>query len=295
MGNIKKKWKVCEVHGYITAVDPGCLNTSSYNKTYMREEMKVGMDLCRYNKNLPDVILQTITDDYIIICAEGTNIKIEADGQGYTPKHGLSYAYSDATIKLKTMTDKEIREALDRILQLYEEMVNNYKELGEYWRNIRIGKEIFEIMQMLPKVVYDEFDTPAEKASIISAVMSQMIETKSPRLCLEMAQYIKELDPDDKDNIETIQQLNDFIDPSLTMEEYCAKYTKTLKFDPIERTEKWEEVIYEVEKECAEILKDEPKGMGFCFSYWSTMAAVLKKHGIDWKSPSLMNPQVMFD
>ena len=51
----------------------------------------------------------------------------------------------------------------------------------------------------------------------------------------------------------------------------------------------------EVEKEVDEQLKDEPRGMGFCFSYWSAKRAALARRGIEWRSPSAMNPRVMFD
>ena len=68
-----------------------------------------------------------------------------------------------------------------------------------------------------------------------------------------------------------------------------------LKADPIQASEKWEEVIYEVEKEVDEELKDEPRGMGFCHAYWSAKKAALARRGIEWKSPREMNPKVMFD
>jgi len=122
-----------------------------------------------------------------------------------------------------------------------------------------------------------------------------MEETLTPRFCIEVREYIHSLNADDESNNEELTQLRDFIDESFPMEEYCKKYSKILKFDPIERTQKWEDVIYDVEQECAEILKDEPKGMGFCFSYWSTKRSVLEKYGISWKSPGSMNPRVMFD
>lgn len=57
----------------------------------------------------------------------------------------------------------------------------------------------------------------------------------------------------------------------------------------------YEDVIYEVEKEVDEDLKDEPRGMGFCFGYWSAKRAALASRGIEWRSPSAMNPRVMFD
>ncbi len=69
-----------------------------------------------------------------------------------------------------------------------------------------------------------------------------------------------------------------------------------LKSDPVEWTARWEEVIDEVDKKVDEILSDHPRGMGFCFAFWSTRMEVLKSDfDIDWASPSLMNPRVCFD
>lgn len=68
-----------------------------------------------------------------------------------------------------------------------------------------------------------------------------------------------------------------------------------LKVDPVQATPEWENVIYEVEQELDEQLKDEPRGMGFCHSYWSAKRAALARRGIEWRSPSAMNPRVMFD
>ena len=68
-----------------------------------------------------------------------------------------------------------------------------------------------------------------------------------------------------------------------------------LKVDPVQATPEWEQVIYEVEQELDEHLKDEPRGMGFCHSYWSAKRAALARRGIEWRSPSAMNPRVMFD
>lgn len=50
-----------------------------------------------------------------------------------------------------------------------------------------------------------------------------------------------------------------------------------------------------VQIEGCEQLKDEPRGMGFCHIYWSTKRAALARRGIEWRSPSAMNPRVMFD
>ena len=69
-----------------------------------------------------------------------------------------------------------------------------------------------------------------------------------------------------------------------------------LRKDPVEYTWEWEEIYYDVEEQLEKIFEDEPRHMGFCFRYWSTKQDLLKNaYGIDWKSPSMMNPRVMFD
>ena len=69
-----------------------------------------------------------------------------------------------------------------------------------------------------------------------------------------------------------------------------------LKYDPIEDSAEYKAVIKDVEKELDKLLKNKPKGMGFCHIYWYEKRRILKeKYGIEWKSPSLMNPRVLFD
>lgn len=291
----KKTWNVCQVNGYITASDPGLLNTSCSHKTHKKSELWIGMNLCAYDEYLPKVILKEIDDDYIVVNHEGGSHKVEIGKSVETPRKGLSYAWSDATISIDTMGPDEAKERMERVVELYEQMKVNWNELGEPWRNIPLVKEAFEIMWEIPDIIEDVFDTTKEKANTMDIIASYLEETLTPRLCLEICEFIKGLDPDLEDNNQMIGYIDDYLNPDMSMEEFCNKHEKTLRFDPVERTEKWEEVIYEVEKECAELLKDEPRGMGFCFSYWSTKTAVLAKHGITWKSPSAMNPRVMFD
>ena len=73
-------------------------------------------------------------------------------------------------------------------------------------------------------------------------------------------------------------------------------YTGHLKVDPVEYTEAFENAIDAVEEEVAARMNYEPYGMGMCFEIWSIKKAILaEKYGIEWRSPSQMNPRVMFD
>lgn len=82
--------------------------------------------------------------------------------------------------------------------------------------------------------------------------------------------------------------------------EDCEYYLKRLEdpmleYDPVEDSEAYLAVIDEVERRLYEEFKDEPRHMGFCFGYWSAKEALLREYGIEWRSPSSMNPGVMFD
>lgn len=70
---------------------------------------------------------------------------------------------------------------------------------------------------------------------------------------------------------------------------------RMLSSDPIEWTQMYEEIIDEADHEAFSHLTDCPRGMGFCFAYWAEKEAALARRGIEWHSPSYMNPGVMFD
>ena len=68
-----------------------------------------------------------------------------------------------------------------------------------------------------------------------------------------------------------------------------------LEYDPVEDSEAYLSVIDDVERRLFEELKDEPRHMGSCFRYWSAKRELLAEYGIEWRSPGMMNPRVMFD
>lgn len=71
--------------------------------------------------------------------------------------------------------------------------------------------------------------------------------------------------------------------------------TGHLKHDPVEWTARWEAVIDKADEIVYRHLRGEPRGMGFCFSFWSERKTALAKFGIEWRTPHQMNPRVLFD
>jgi len=68
-----------------------------------------------------------------------------------------------------------------------------------------------------------------------------------------------------------------------------------LQHDPVEWTSAFENVIDEAERRANAQLTDVPRGMGFCFAYWPALRSALHQLGIEWRTPSEMNPGVIFD
>ena len=62
------------------------------------------------------------------------------------------------------------------------------------------------------------------------------------------------------------------------------------KKDPVELTERYLSVIDAVEQKI-----DRNMTIGICHEYWALKARYLKELGINWSSPAVLNPSVMFD
>ena len=141
--------------------------------------------------------------------------------------------------------------------------------------------------------------SPCDKIFLMKILLDNISKSDTPRFKSVTEEDLKEYDdPLTVGEVEAeLGKWREYIDfDGVTEEEWCRKYHRYLRFDPIERTPLWEEIYYEVEKETDEAIgRNAPRGMGFCFLYWSSKAAVLARRGIFWKSPHEMNPRVMFD
>lgn len=91
-------------------------------------------------------------------------------------------------------------------------------------------------------------------------------------------------------------------DPVVILEEIKAKYLK--KYEnfqlPLVNSQatlnKIAIVEKEVDKKIEEILKDEPRTIGFCHRYWSTKKKILREqYGIIWYTPAECNPDIIYD
>ena len=199
--------------------------------------------------------------------------------------------------------------------ELIDQMNENQKE-GNLWKNIPLMREIIhEFKDVAP--FRAESINPAYKAHYIAGMLENdyIDKREAPRLFHSLCELYRfcrdcELSSDFDDFLNEhfdkyyFRKVDSWIydfawivdNPKSNIALDCWNgLGGMLKVDPIQATPEWEEVIYEVEKEVDEELKDEPRGMGFCFGYWSAKRAALARRGIEWRSPSSMNPRVMFD
>lgn len=190
----------------------------------------------------------------------------------------------------------------ERIVANVEKMRKNAQEMS-MWKNLPLARECVELLREID----DAEETPMGKALACEAIIEQLPQYDVPRLVLSILHYEEELlrqsdeieagrYPTAEEVAREIQRLEDYIDVEhVSPSAFKEKYQRHLNADPIERTPEWEEMYYEVEQECDRRLKGIPRGMGFCFAYWSTLRTVLAERGIEWHSPGQLNPRVHFD
>lgn len=203
-------------------------------------------------------------------------------------------------------------KAVERLKKLLGQMRENAAEEGwPVWKNIPLAREYFDILHNQLPISGKHLDATGIMVCCDAIFLEELLNQRDvPRLCLEFLQLRKlasgaRLASDEKfdsslilgvQEADKIQNRLDFyIDPKVTMEWWLEYTHGHLLFDPVERTPEWEEAVYDVEKECDRLLRGQPRGMGFCFAYWSAKRKVLARHGIEWRSPHQMNPRVMFD
>ena len=197
-----------------------------------------------------------------------------------------------------------MKDPLDELVALCKQINDNWRnnENRDGWKNLRLVPEAANKLFAMPM---EGETSAANQIEVIDLMLECVDELSIPRQALSIRRYqlslFDQLAADETVNVERsdveqeIKRLEDYLDLSIPMEEWCKTYHKHLLFDPVERTLEYETVIYEAEEEVAKELKDEPRCMGFCFAYWSALRDALQRRGIEWRTPHQMNPRVHFD
>lgn len=199
--------------------------------------------------------------------------------------------------------------------RLYREIFDNASK-GMLWKNIPLVRDfIHELKDKAPFRNYQE--NPAGKACILQNLLKgKVLDMRdTPRLYQSLCELYRfyldfMVDKDFDENLRSnydryyFREVDQLIykyawiidNPKSGLAQECwDDLGGMLKVDPVQAMPEWEEVIYDVELELEEELKNEPRGMGFCYGYWSAKRAALERRGIEWNPPPLMNRGVIFD
>lgn len=267
-----------------------------------------------------DLTIVSVDEDEMEFTYRGKTFRINRYWQVLgTPQYGVQgeyipqqeryiFHFSRSKEDICDWTEKHVTDLVIRM--------NGNNDEGQIWKNIPLLREIIhEFKDVAP--FRSEDVNPACKAHYISCILKNdyLVKTDTPRLFQSLCElyrlYIdfglsEDYDEDLNKEFDKyyFRNVDEWIyhlawimdDPASGYAQECWDwFGKMLKVDIVQATPEWEDVIYEVEKEVEEELKDEPRGMGFCFGYWSAKRAALERRGIQWRSPSSMNPRVMFD
>lgn len=298
--------------------DMGIANHGSSQKEVPIEEIVPGYNLFSlYGGGTPTAKVVSFENGCLVFEFMGGTVKVEPGHTWNSPMYRQDnpYIYEaqgytvDITPK---MDDADVEKSAKRVLEIIKEMRRNADEEGHpVWKNIPLAREMFDIFHNRLPLINEHIDPAGIRFCCDIIFLQDLLNERDvPRLCLEFLQLRKranaavtqdcwKFEPDNilgYQEVETIiNRLDFYIDPKVSMEWWVDYVHAHLLFDPVERTREWEDIIYEVEKACDKRLKGVPRCMGFCHEYWSVKREELAKRGIDWKSPRMMNPRVMFD
>ncbi len=177
------------------------------------------------------------------------------------------------------------------------------------WRNQERTWEISSLAGHLLRYArhLEGYDHELDYVNSLTRRMIEVIPEGHPRLKLKMLQFrllvlqrIEALADRDLSATEEVEEEIGFLKRNIDLADRGVlneiEQEGHLKEDPVEWTLRFEEAVDSVEKELDLRLEGVPRGMGFCFAYWAEKKNILKEfYGIDWKTPSEMNPGVLFD
>lgn len=190
-------------------------------------------------------------------------------------------------------TDEGDANDCSRLKKIQKEMLRNADE-GDVWKNIPLAREAMHLLKDRRLGFNDEQAKDFCKSMFDAHAID---DTNTPRLYLSFLDYYHWLWNSTYYDDNRTYHLLLAVDPDLSEEEFLKRTGnyRSLKYDPIQNTPEWEEIIYEVEKELDEKFRGVDRYMGFCHEYWPAKRAALAKRGIEWRSPQQMNPRVRFD
>ena len=95
------KWEICRVLGSVTSVNSGFLSSLPSTRVLKCREVKTGMNLASHDSDLPAVIVKGIGEDYLVVHLCSETKTLYTGGFYRSLRKGLSYAFSNVSIRLE--------------------------------------------------------------------------------------------------------------------------------------------------------------------------------------------------
>lgn len=180
-----------------------------------------------------------------------------------------------------------------KLKDYYDAMCKNAENF-EDWLNIPLAKEALNLIKT---------EALEEDREIAMDFCETMIDEDlvdpwtTPRLALSFIEHYHHLAGDTSKWEKLANDLRVLMDPNVSEAEKISvmKQHMSLVVDPIQFTQKWEDVYEEVAKEYGEHYKGQKPVRGMVHERWNYKKELLKRHGIDWRTPAVMNPRVRID
>lgn len=215
------------------------------------------------------------------------------------------------TFHFETVVDHAEEGIYEYMAEMMETMRTNSEDC-KMWKNIPLAREMMHLLKDCCPLRDDEVN-PIVRMSGVNAIANSNILPvyDAPRLYLSYLEYweinndLKVPDDGEVNNAKyfleeldkNIDKYTWIVDPAMTSDLYDKMFGEdtSLRFDFIQLSPEWENAIYDIESETEQQVGSEYKGMGFCFEIWAAKTSKAAKHGLRWRSPHVMNPDVMFD
>jgi hypothetical protein len=212
---------------------------------------------------------------------------------------------ADARAAIKDMPLQGAPEVIDAYMEVVYGLVllaeQDLREQDHEWEIASLARELLVLGRQLEQydhvvsTLYTAADRMLNAVSEHPRLKAELLRFKIEVLergC-EVSGHESSLVDDLNDELEALEHNIALADAG---KPEAITQTGHLKHDPIEWTARWEEIIDDADRKVFDALADTPRGMGFCHAYWHTRAEVLRRdYGLEWRSPAVMNPRVLFD
>jgi tetratricopeptide (TPR) repeat protein len=209
----------------------------------------------------------------------GTLHKLFIDMEEETPSIAFTYAMLTEMARLVETLAADENEPPEAVIRAYSFMGEEYVNL----RHFGFARECYlKALDFYPKCSKDIFEDE-EMTEIFEEGCANLLKIYGKMGSYETADRIYGL-------------IRDALPEKAESIHKQAMKKQHILYDTVEYTDEYLAILPELEAKIEAELRDVRRRHGFCFQYWHAKEEILERdYGIEWSSPSVLNPGVMFD